>query len=77
MNGFPSRAQVECVIARYPKGTRVRLCHMDDLQAPAPGTLGTVEAVDSIGTVHISWDNGSGLGACVLDGDCISIVDEA
>ena len=28
-----------------------------------PGDQGTVVAVDDIGTVHINWDNGSGLGA--------------
>ena len=27
-----------------------------------PGTKGTVEFVDDVGTIQISWDNGSGLG---------------
>ena len=27
-----------------------------------PGTLGTVTHVDSMGTIHVRWDNGSGLG---------------
>ena len=30
----------------YPKGTRVVLVHMDDIQAPKPGTKGTVVGVD-------------------------------
>ena len=47
----------------FPKGTRVRLLKMEDLQAPPIGTLGTVSCVDDIGTIHINWDNGSGLGA--------------
>ena len=47
----------------FSEGTRVRLLKMDDTQAPPIGTEGTVVYVDDIGTVHISWDNGSGLGA--------------
>lgn len=27
-----------------------------------PGDLGTVDFVDDLGTVHITWDNGSQLG---------------
>lgn len=46
----------------YPKGTRVVLLEMDDPQAPPEGTGGTVQYVDSIGTIHVAWDNGSGLG---------------
>ena len=49
----------------YPKGTRVELVYMDDKFAPPIGTKGTVRHVDDLGTVHISWDNGSGLGACL------------
>lgn len=46
----------------YPKGQRVELVYMDDIQAPAVGTQGTVQFVDSIGTIHVQWDNGSTLG---------------
>ena len=46
----------------YPKGTRVVLEHMDDpYPAVPPGTRGTVQDVDSIGQIHVHWDNGSGL----------------
>ena len=54
----------------YPTGTRVKLIRMDDPQAPAPGTEGTVIHVDDAGTVHVHWDNGSSLGA-VFNGDII------
>ena len=49
----------------YKPGVRVKLIHMDDPYRPdlKAGALGTVIAVDDIGTVHIDWDNGSGLGA--------------
>ena len=46
---------------RYPKGTRIELIHMDDAQAPPYGTEGTVSHVDDIGSIHVDWDNGSGL----------------
>jgi len=35
---------------------------MDDPQAPPVGTKGTVTRVDDTGTIHVKWDNGSGLG---------------
>jgi len=47
---------------RFPKGTRVRLLGMEDMQAPPVGTLGTVQCVDDIGTIHVRWENGSSLG---------------
>lgn len=59
----------------YKEGTRVKLLAMDDPQAPPIGTLGTVRIVDDAGTVHISWDNGSSLGA-VYGEDKIEIVKE-
>ena len=45
----------------YPKGTRVILKHMNDVQAPPAGTKGTVVGVDDIGSIMVSWDNGSSL----------------
>ena len=74
MNGFPSRATVERVRREYPAGTRVELVSMDDRQAPPLGTKGTVRFVDDAGTVHIAWDNGSSLGAC-LEEDVIRKLD--
>lgn len=46
----------------YPKGTIVRLIKMDDFQASPVGTLGKVEKIDDAGTIHVHWQNGSGLG---------------
>ncbi|MBQ7122097.1 MAG: DUF4314 domain-containing protein [Clostridia bacterium] len=49
---------------QYPTGTRVELVHMDDpYTSLTTGDKGTVRFVDDIGTVHISWDCGSSLGA--------------
>lgn len=51
---------------KYPKGTRIMLNSMDDPHHPIPsGTLGTVETVDDIGTIHMKWDNGQSLGLIV------------
>ena len=58
---FPSREMVERIRGDYPKGTRVELIRMDDLQAPPIGTLGTVIGVDDTGSLLMRWDNGSGL----------------
>lgn len=52
---------------RYPNGTRVKLICMDDAGAPPVGTEGTVQMVDDIGTIHVSWDNGSSLGVTDMD----------
>ena len=57
-----TRKEIEKIQKCYPKGTRVRLIRMDDMQAPPAGCLGTVRLVDDIGTIHVSWDNGSSLG---------------
>ena len=58
---FPSRRIVEDLRKQYPNGTRVELVQMDDIQAPPPGTKGTVTGVDDTGSLMVSWDNGSGL----------------
>lgn len=60
-NRFPSRETVERIRAQYPIGCRVELIEMDDIQAPPIGTKGTVTGVDDIGSIMVSWDNGSTL----------------
>lgn len=60
---------------KYPAGTRVCLCQMDDMQAPPVGTKGTVVGVDSTGSILVHWDNGSSLN--ILYGiDSCSIIEE-
>ena len=45
------------------KGKRVELLSTNDPYTTLkPGDRGTIEFVDDLGTVHISWDNGSKLG---------------
>ena len=57
-----TRKEIERLKQQYPAGTVVRLVRMDDIQAPPPGTKGTVRYVDDIGTIHVSWETGSSLG---------------
>lgn len=58
---FPSKEIVESLRKTYPAGTRVELVQMEDVQAPPPGTHGTVIGVDDTGSLLMHWDNGSGL----------------
>lgn len=62
MKGFGvSRETLDRLKEQYPVGARVELVKMDDPQAPPIGTRGTVTGVDSIGSIMVRWDNGSGL----------------
>ena len=58
---IPSKRIIEMLREKYPAGTRVRLVHMDDMQAPPLGTLGTVRGVDDMGSIMVSWDSGGSL----------------
>ena len=63
MSMFPSEEFVKSIKERYPTGTRICLDMMGDDPRPIPpGTKGTVDHVDDIGTVHCTFDNGRGLG---------------
>ena len=59
-----SKETLEMLREKYPSGTRVELVHMDDpYTSLTAGDKGTVKHVDDMGTIHISWDCGSSLGA--------------
>ena len=64
---FPSLRQVEEMRMRYPKGTRIELEKMDDVQAPPIGTKGTVLCVDDTGSIMVAWDNGSHLNVIYVE----------
>ena len=64
---LPSEERLECLRRAFQPGTRVRLVHMEDAQAPPAGTCGTVRWVDDLGSIHIAWDTGGSLAA--LDGE--------
>ncbi len=55
--------KVNNIKERYPVGTIVECIEMVGETSPVPtGTKGVVNLVDDIGTIHVSWENGSGLG---------------
>jgi len=68
-----NRNQVERIKKAYPVGTRIELIQaMDDVQGVEKGTKGTVVGVDDIGTIHMKWDNGRGLG--LIPGDNFKVL---
>ena len=71
----PLAVLVKILRAAYPKGSRVELVQMDDIQAPPLGTQGTVQGVDDIGTIMVHWDNGSHLGIVLGADICRKIND--
>jgi hypothetical protein len=43
-------------------GMRIHLLKMYDDTPVEPNTQGTIRTIDSLGTLHVAWDNGSSLG---------------
>lgn len=71
MNNVPSKDTVERLRKQYPAGTRVELVRMNDPYSKLkPGDTGTVTMVDSIGTIFVNWDRGSGLGIVYGEDEC-------
>ena len=60
------KESVEHLRKQYPKGTKIELLEMDDVQAPPIGTVGIVYGVDDLGSLLVRWENGSSLS--VIDG---------
>jgi hypothetical protein len=70
MKMFIRKEILEKLRKQYPPGTRVELIRMEDIQAPPTGTQGTVIGVDDIGSIMVSWDNGSSLSAVYGEDSC-------
>ena len=74
MSVLPRQGTIEYLRRRYPVGTRVELISMNDPYTKLkPGDRGTVEFVDDMGTIFVSWDKGSSLGV-VYGEDIIRII---
>lgn len=76
--GTISKEALQALRERYPAGTRVELVHMDDPfnTKLTPGCRGTVRSVDDIGTIHVRWDCGSGLGVVYGEDVCRKVVED-
>lgn len=63
--------ELEALREKYPQGCRVELVKMDDpYREMPPGLRGTVEGVDDSGSIHVRWDNGSGLAVVYREDEC-------
>jgi len=58
---FPTEKELESLRAKYPKGTKIRLIHMNDPQPVPSGTIGEVALIDDAGNIHMNWQNGRSL----------------
>ena len=58
---FMKREKVDAIRKAYPAGTKIEILFMEDVQAPPPGTKGTIVGVDDAGHILVSWENGSRL----------------
>lgn len=57
-----TNSELSVLKKQFPTGYKVKLIEIDDPFAPPIGTTGVVRYVDNIGTIHVKWENGSGLG---------------
>lgn len=53
-----TREYGEKIKAEYPEGTKIELVHMVDPYAVEDATVGEVDYVDDIGSIHMKWENG-------------------
>ena len=58
---FPTENELEMLREKYPKGTKIRLIHMNDPQPVPSGTIGEVALIDDAGNIHMIWQNGRSL----------------
>lgn len=70
---YPKREIVEQLRHQFPKGTRVAMVHMEDIDPVPTGTRGTVLGVNGLGDIDVAWDNGRSL-SVVYGKDCCRLL---
>ncbi|MCI8470646.1 MAG: DUF4314 domain-containing protein [Clostridia bacterium] len=61
-----TQEEVQNIKKTYTKGTKVQLIKMYDLtNSVLSGTMGIIDFVDDVGTIHVNWETGSTLGLVV------------
>lgn len=64
MGLVPTKQCIQRMQEAFPKNAEVELVFMDDVYRTMPaGLKGKVICIDSRGTIHVAWENGSSLGA--------------
>lgn len=60
---IPSKDYIEHLREKHSEGSRVQLVTLNDPYSKLkPGECGVLRLIDSLGTYHVEWDSGSGLG---------------
>lgn len=60
---------------KYPIGSKIKLLEkMEDIQGIKAGQLGILEYIDDEGSLHMRWDNGSGL-AIIPETDKFEVIE--
>lgn len=69
--------EVQRIKRDYPVGTMVECIIMKDEFNPVyPGETGIVDLVDSLGSIHVKWDNGRDL-ALIVGVDKFKVIEKA